>query len=209
APVALGASAVRPIEMASVYSVFAAGGRRPVLTGINKVLAPNEDILYEHAVHFEETGLRPETISAMHQALQEVVLHGTGTAAASVPDAHGKTGTTSDARDAWFDGYTPDLVTILWAAHENRLKNGKLDPKEPYLSMGKATGGHLCAPIWRDFMLKAIPIQQAANKEAANAATQEQAAGPAEKEAKEEDKKKPESKVRPSVLDPMSQPPPN
>src|SRR5258706_6961569 len=76
-PVALGASAIRPIELASAYSVFAAAGKRPVLTGISRVLAPNGDILYEHEIRFEETGIKPTTIAAMNEALQEVVLHGT------------------------------------------------------------------------------------------------------------------------------------
>jgi len=81
----------------------------------------------------------------------------------------GKTGTTSDSRDAWFAGYTPDLVAVVWVAHENRLRRGgRL--QITYSPMPGATGGHLCAPIWRDFMLKALPIQQAANRPPVRAA---------------------------------------
>lgn len=77
------------------------------------------------------------------------------------------------------------------------------------MSMPGTTGGHLCAPIWRDFMLKAVPIQQEENKAAANSAAQEQAAGPVEKPAKPEEKQKPGPKFGPSALDPTAQPPPN
>jgi membrane peptidoglycan carboxypeptidase len=167
-PLALGANGVRPIELCSAYTVFASGGKRALPTGITKVLAPNGDILYEHEVQFQDTGIQRSTIDKMNEALQEVGLHGTGTAAASVPNAHGKTGTTSEARDAWFAGYTPELCTVIWAAHENRNRKGKLDKKEPYFEMPGTTGGHLCCPIWKDFMLKAVPRQQEVDK--ANAA---------------------------------------
>lgn len=164
-PMALGANGVRPIELCSAYTAFANGGRRALPTGITKVLAPNGDILYEHQVRFQDTGIQQSTIEKINEGLQEVVLHGTGTAAAEVPNAHGKTGTTSEARDAWFAGYTPELCTVIWASREQRDKNGKLSRKEPYAEMPGATGGHLCCPIWRDFMLKAVPIQQAVDKE--------------------------------------------
>ena len=164
APLALGASGVKPIELCEAYTVFATGGKRATPQCIKQTSTYAGDVVDEWEPDLKDTGIRPDTITAMNEALREVVLHGTGTMAADVPNAHGKTGTTSDSRDAWFAGYTPELTTVVWVAHENRTRNGHLNPKEPYLPMPGATGGHLCAPIWRDFMLKAVPIQMKANQ---------------------------------------------
>lgn len=160
---ALGAwqSGVRPLELCSAYSVLANNGQRAIPNGIKRIVAANGDTIEENSVRLEDTQIRPTTIEAMNQALREVVLHGTGTAAAAVPEARGKTGTTSDNRDAWFAGYTPELVTVVWAGREQRDKKGKV---VRYLTMPGTTGGHLCAPIWKEFMLRAVPIQQAVNK---------------------------------------------
>jgi len=160
---ALGASAVRPIDLCSAYSVFANGGKRALPMSILRVVDTKGEVVTENGVQIVDTGLKPETVAAMNLALQEVVLHGTGTAAAKVPNAHGKTGTTNDNRDSWFAGYTPELTTVIWVGNEQRNRKGKV---VKYLTMPGATGGAVCAPIWRDFMLKAVPIQQAADKAA-------------------------------------------
>lgn len=157
-PLALGASAVRPIELCSAYSVFANDGKRARPVSILRIVAPNDEVIEENVPEVEDTHLRPETVQAMNSALQEVILHGTGTEAAAVPNAHGKTGTTSDNIDAWFCGYTPELATVVWVAHEQRNHAGAV---VKYLHMPGATGGHLCAPIWREFMLKAVPMDVA------------------------------------------------
>ncbi len=167
APIALGAASVRPIELASVYCVFANNGKRALPMSITKVLDPNGDILFENTVKIDDSQLKAESIAQINEGLREVVTNGTGFAANAVLNAHGKTGTTSDNRDAWFSGYTPELVTVIWAGHENRNKKGKLDRKEPYLEMPGTTGGQLCTPIWRDFMMKAVPLQIAEVKRAA------------------------------------------
>src|SRR5476651_2421960 len=75
-----------------------------------------------------------------------------------VEGARGKTGTTSDNRDAWFAGYTPELTTVVWLASVH--KKGK---RLIYAEMPGATGGHQAAPIWHDFMVQAIPIQRQYN----------------------------------------------
>lgn len=161
APLALGASAVRPIELCSAYSLFANEGKRAIPMTIMRVEAANGDLIEENYVQIDDPRLNPETVEAINKALEEVVKHGTGTAAAPVPNAHGKTGTTSDNIDAWFAGYTPELATVVWVAREQRDRKGRV---VKYLEMPGATGGQLCAPIWRDFMLAAIPRQQAINK---------------------------------------------
>ncbi|MEP6756461.1 MAG: transglycosylase domain-containing protein, partial [Chthonomonadales bacterium] len=162
APIALGAAGVRPMELCSAYSVFENGGKRSIPYGIKKVLDGRGEVVVDNNPKAEDTQLRDTTITEVNEGLSEVVKHGSGAEAASVPNAHGKTGTTSDNRDAWFAGSTPELTTVIWVGHENRDSKGKLNKKHPYLEMPGATGGHLCAPIWRDFMLKAVPIQQAA-----------------------------------------------
>jgi penicillin-binding protein 1A len=159
-PLALGAASVRPIELATAYTVFANNGKRATPMIISRVVDDNGDVVKDVAPDVQDTHIKEEALSQLNQALREVVLHGTATAAADVPDAHGKTGTTSDNRDAWFAGYTPELVTIIWAGREQKDKKGHMR----YLEMPGATGGHLCAPTWRDFMMKAVPIQQAALK---------------------------------------------
>lgn len=159
-PLALGAASVRPIELASAYTVFANNGKRAVPMIVSRVVDDNGDVVKDVAPQLEDTHIKEEALSQINEGLREVVLHGTATVCANVPDARGKTGTTSDNRDAWFAGYTPDLVTIIWAGREEKDKKGRTK----YLKMPGATGGHLCAPTWRDFMLKAGPIQLAALK---------------------------------------------
>ena len=84
-----------------------------------------------------------------------MVESGTGTLARGnesnglIENAAGKTGTTSDNRDAWFAGYTPELTAVIWVASVHK-SHGRVT----YASMGGATGGHLCAPIWHNFMVR-------------------------------------------------------
>jgi penicillin-binding protein 1A len=79
----------------------------------------------------------------MNQMLSGVIDHGTGRSAALPRPVAGKTGTTQDYRDAWFIGYTADLVAGVWLGN---------DDNKP---MNKVTGGTLPAQTWRSFMLAA------------------------------------------------------
>lgn len=165
-PLALGASAVHPIDLCKAYSVFPNEGELRMPRGILRVLDPNGELLDEPPVEEQDTRIQPSTIQQMNEALREVVRRGTGTAAASIPGACGKTGTTNDNRDAWFAGYTPELTAVVWVAREQRSAG-----RVRYLSMPGATGGRLCAPIWRDFMARALEIQaEEARKEEAREA---------------------------------------
>jgi penicillin-binding protein 1A len=77
--------------------------------------------------------------------MRNVVERGTATAAKKLGrPAAGKTGTTNDSKDAWFVGFTPDLVTGVWVGFDADR------------TLGKATGGKLAAPIWTDFMMQAL-----------------------------------------------------
>jgi penicillin-binding protein 1A len=83
-------------------------------------------------------------VYAADKVLEGVITEGTGTAADYGCPAAGKTGTTSDFSDAYFDGYTSKLATAVWVGY----------PKET-LSMADGFGGTLAAPIWHDYMEQA------------------------------------------------------
>lgn len=161
-PLALGASAVRPIELCSAYGVFAAEGSRYKPVGIRSVQDANGGYVLQDDPERRREGpcLSGDTVEQMNVALRSVVTQGTGGAAASVPNAFGKTGTTNDGRDAWFVGYTPELVTAVWVANPRRDRLGVTH----YRVMPGATGGHVAAPIWADFMREAVAVQTESNR---------------------------------------------
>ena len=167
-PIALGAASVRPIELCSAYSAFAANGVRYRPVGILSVTSANQQIIEEDVAENRRVPafLKQDTLSQINTALRNVVLEGTGTAAQSVPMAFGKTGTTSDRRDAWFVGYTPELVTAVWTSHPHKNHRGVVE----YDVMPGATGGHVAAPIWAKYMQIAAPLQRAINKESGDPA---------------------------------------
>ncbi len=158
---ALGSSAVRPIDLCSAYEHFAGEGPRYDPTGIRSLKdTQGREIEVPGAESRRHNSpLSASTIVEMNQALRSVVTEGTGYAANVVPHAFGKTGTTSDLRDAWFVGYTPELVTAVWVASPHRDKHGVLR----YGTMDGGTGGHVAAPIWAKFMSTAVPIQRRSN----------------------------------------------
>ncbi len=155
---ALGAGSVTPMQMASAYSVFANGGYlvSPVL--ISRITdAKGRALLERKLAPPEETS---RTISArnafvMSTLLQEVVRQGTGNLAYRTlkrPDLFGKTGTTNDSLDAWFAGWQPSLVAVVWVGYDQPRKLGD-----------RETGGGLALPIWTVFMsyaLKDAPVQE-------------------------------------------------
>jgi penicillin-binding protein 1A len=155
-PSALGASAVRPLDLASAYSVFPNQGKRALPMSIARVLDANGDVLWDNQPLITEGILKQSTVEQMDKALSAVVSGGTGTRANGVEGARGKTGTTNDNRDAWFAGYTPELTTVIWVASVHKTKGGRVE----YHVMPGATGGQLCAPMWKEFMLQAIAEQK-------------------------------------------------
>ena len=80
------------------------------------------------------------------ELLQEVVTKGTGRAASAIEGAAGKTGTSQDYRDAWFVGFTPDLVAGVWVGNDDQTP------------MKGVTGGSIPTAIWRDFMAEAVKL---------------------------------------------------
>ncbi|NEX93087.1 penicillin-binding protein 1A [Caulobacter sp. 17J65-9] len=145
---ALGAVEVSPIEMAQAYAPFSNGGLRVQAYGINRIRTKSGKVLYEHRPN--EVGktsvIGNPPLSYMNRMLRQVVASGTARGAAiSGYDLAGKTGTTSDYKDAWFVGYTGGFVTAVWV--------GKDDNKP----MKKVTGGGSPAAIWKTFMSATLP----------------------------------------------------
>jgi len=134
---------VTPLELTSAYGTFANKGVHVTPVAILKVLDRNGKVLEQAEV--KQRSVVSETSAAeLTDMLEGVVTHGTGAGANIGRPAAGKTGTTSDCRDAWFVGYTPDLVAGVWIGCDD---NEDLDGM---------TGGNLPATIWRLFMGKAL-----------------------------------------------------
>jgi penicillin-binding protein 1A len=146
---ALGASEVTPLEICSAYGVFAANGVRAEPMAVVKITScqagRGEAVIAEYSPVTTQV-LSQETAQIMNELFREVVTSGTGRRALPVPNAHGKTGTTNNDRNAWFIGYTPELVTAVWVGN---------DDNSP---MRGVWGGNVCCPIWTKFMLKALDV---------------------------------------------------
>jgi penicillin-binding protein 1A len=144
--VALGAAEVRPIELAEAYAPLANGGQgvRPHM--IRRIEDRSGLVMWE-APRETRRVLDPELAFVMTSMLRDVVDRGTGTAVRAsgyAAPAAGKTGTTNDATDVWFVGYTPDLVGVVWIGFDN-----------PKTIIRGASGGALAAPVWSRIMQKA------------------------------------------------------
>ena len=146
--IALGTANVTPMEMASAYATFADLGvyHQPVLF---TRISHHGKTLFENSTKGEQR-ISPELAYEVTDVLKGVVQRGTGTAAALGRPVAGKTGTTSDYRDAWFVGYTPQLSTAVWM--------GNPQQEEPMTDVGgiRVTGGSYPARIWHDFMAAAL-----------------------------------------------------
>src|SRR5919197_6627280 len=158
--IGLGAQAVNPLEMARAFATLANGGYR-----IDGSITGN----HARAVLFVGGGdkrcrgdnkaeaarvLSPDTAQIENSILQRVVTEGTGRRAA-LSDGRpvaGKTGTTENYGDAWFVGYTPQLVTAVWGGHPNNL-----NPMLTEYHGDAVAGGTFPALIRQSFMERALP----------------------------------------------------
>jgi penicillin-binding protein 1A len=149
--VALGgmAEGVTPLEMASAYGTLADAGTHATPIGILKVTDKDGTVLYT-AKTTSTQAIDPAVAYLTTDILKGVITHGTGTAAKIGRPAAGKTGTTQNNSDAWFVGYTPDLVASVWV--------GYADSKKPMTSVHgiTVTGGSFPARIWAKFMRAAL-----------------------------------------------------
>jgi penicillin-binding protein 1A len=139
---ALGTNTVTPLELANAFATFVAAGERApwrMVTAVNdEPMAPTEA---------PAAAMKPETAYVMISLMRSVVEQGTARAAAARirrPIA-GKTGTSSESKDAWFVGFSPDLLAAVWIGFD--------DAKT--LGAGEA-GGRTAVPIWTDFMVRAL-----------------------------------------------------
>lgn len=139
---ALGAYEVNPMEMAVAYAPFANGGRRAEAHGILMIETADGEIIYEAPPVAGERVLDQRTYASMRDLFSAVTSWGTGRRAA-VPglEIGGKTGTTNEFRDAWFAGFSGDLVTVVWTGNDDNA------PTE------RATGGSTPATIFNRYMV--------------------------------------------------------
>jgi len=166
-PTAIGASSVRPLDICSAYSIFPMNGSRAHPMSVVRITDGNGNTIEENTPDIEGEILKQSTVDQMNSAFEAVVTRGTGIPARGnesngiVENARGKTGTTNDARDVWFVGYTPELTTAIWVANAKIVTSkDKKTKRYVYSEMPGAFGGTVCAPIWHDFMIKAVPEER-------------------------------------------------
>jgi len=143
---ALGAATISPFELTAAYTVFANKGLLTPQYFISRVTDAEGTVLQETQPPVPVPVISPENAYVITNLMQSVVASGTGHRASVIgrPVA-GKTGTTNDAKDAWFIGFIPQLVTGVWVGYD----------QERSLGAG-GSGGQAAAPIWGDFMQKAV-----------------------------------------------------
>jgi len=147
----LGTNEVSLLELTGAYGAFASGGYKVVPYGFTKVYKQHSgEVLYEKDKGKGTKVIEPEYANMMNDLLTGVVQFGTGTRANIGRPVAGKTGTSQDYRDAWFIGYTPQLICGVWVGNDNNVQ------------MKKVTGGSTPTAMWHDFMIKAVkdmPVQ--------------------------------------------------
>jgi penicillin-binding protein 1A len=138
---ALGSASVSLLEMVRAFGVFAGGGNLAEPLFILKVTDRYGNVLEESAPTSKAV-LSPEIAYVLTDMLKNVVQSGTARAAAKLgPNVAGKTGTTSDFRDGWFIGYTPEFIAGVWVGYDDHRPLGD-----------KETGANTALPIWLNFM---------------------------------------------------------
>lgn len=138
-------------DMAQAYSVFANNGQLIKPRVILKIEDRNGNILEDHTGESDaEQVLDANAVARLNVMLQQAVMRGTGRNAYFGRPVAGKTGTTNGAHDAWFVGYTPNMVTAVWIGDDTSTNAGY-------------TGGTIPATIFRDFMSQATASQSASS----------------------------------------------
>jgi penicillin-binding protein 1B len=144
----LGAGALTPIEVATMYQTIASGGFNTPLRGIRSVLTAEGEPLKRYPFQIQQR-FDPGSIYLLQNAMQRVMREGTGKSVYNVLPSSlnlaGKSGTTNDSRDSWFAGFSQDLLAVVWMGRDD---NGKT----PF------TGATGSLQIWTSFMKKADPL---------------------------------------------------
>jgi penicillin-binding protein 1A len=155
---ALGSGSTTPLQMAGAYAVLANGGYRVTPRFIQRIERANGEKVFEATPVAIDESMR--TVPARNtylvsSLLQEVTRSGTAARAQATlkrPDLYGKTGTTNEVVDAWFGGFQPGMVAVVWAGYDQPRSLGS-----------RASGSALALPAWIDFMataLKNVPVQE-------------------------------------------------
>jgi penicillin-binding protein 1A len=141
ASIALGTSEVSVLEMVGAYAPFANGGQGVSPHVVTRIRTADGKVLYARPADQLAQVIDPRNVAAMNTMMQETLLSGTAHKA-ELPGwmAAGKTGTSQDFRDAWFIGYTANLVTGVWLGNDDNSPTRK------------ATGGGLPVEVWTRFM---------------------------------------------------------
>lgn len=143
--ISLGSLSVTPLELALCFNVFASGGMKVKPIAVKYITDSKGRVLESNEPEAEEV-ISPQTAFLITSMMEDVVKYGTGWRAKALgrPVA-GKTGTTNDYRDAWFIGYTTDLVAAVWVGFDDMRPLGPLE-----------TGARAASPIWVSFMKSAV-----------------------------------------------------
>jgi penicillin-binding protein 1A len=148
---ALGTTLVTPLEMAQAYDTFSNGGYRASAYGIQRIRVAGGAVIYQHSEPAETSVIANPPLGELDRMLRTVIASGTGVRAAIAGyDLAGKTGTTSDYKDAWFCGFTGGLTAVVWVGRDDATP------------MARITGNSAPIDLWRGFMtlaLKRLPYQ--------------------------------------------------
>ncbi len=144
---------ITPLDVTKIFATLASGGvyHQPVC--ILKITDSEGNILFEYDPEKNDKNLRIMDSPIAYYVtniLERVILEGTGKGANIGRPAAGKTGTTTDNRDAWFGGFTPELATVVWMGYEESSK-----PMEK-INGRTIVGGAFPADIWREYMKEAL-----------------------------------------------------
>jgi len=148
---ALGAGSVTPMQMATGYAVFANGGYRVNPWLISKITDFRGKVLVETQPPLPSEAVRAidaRNAFVMNRLLHEITVSGTAARVFQTfkrPDLYGKTGTTNDSVDTWFNGFHPSVVAVVWMGFDNPRPLGD-----------RETGGSLSLPVWISFMETAL-----------------------------------------------------
>lgn len=139
----LGAFEMYPKEVLQAYVTIASFGEKKKISFVRRVLDSNNQEIYKNNPQPQST-VEPATVAALVSMMKQTVLSGSArsiTLSGFLHPAAGKTGTTSDNKDAWFAGFTPALTTVVWVGYDNN---------KPH----KLTGSNGAVPVWTAFMKK-------------------------------------------------------
>src|SRR5215813_2869898 len=142
---ALGVAEATPLQMASAYTSFANQGRRALPLAVKRVTTKDGSTLLESKAESRDV-MSPQVAYIMTSMMQDVIDHGTGSRVRQMGFTGQAAGKTGSSRDAWFAGYTPNLVCVVWVGFDDNSDIG-------------LTGGVIAAPIWADFMMRAVRLR--------------------------------------------------